>query len=155
MAIINFVINGQAQKLSVDPSEKLLWVLREQLGLTGTKYGCGMAQCGTCTVLVDGRATRSCVTSVSAVAGKRVITIEGLSTDGGHPLQQAWLTEDVPQCGYCQPGQIISAAALLTQNPHPNDRDIDTALHGNLCRCGTYPRIRRAIHLAANMGGGK
>ncbi len=155
MASINLVINGQSQKLAVDPKEKLLWVLREQLGLTGTKYGCGMAQCGACTVLVDGRATRSCVTPVSAVAGKRVVTIEGLSPDGSHPLQQAWLTEDVPQCGYCQPGQIISAAALLTQNPHPNDRDIDTALHGNLCRCGTYPRIRRAVHLAAKLGGGK
>ena len=155
MATVNFVINGQAQQLSVDPKEKLLWVLREQLGLTGTKYGCGMAQCGTCTVLVNGRATRSCVTPVSAVAGKRVVTIEGLSPDGSHPLQQAWLAEDVPQCGYCQPGQIISAVALLTQKPHPDDSDIDTALHGNLCRCGTYPRIRRAVHLAAKMGGGK
>ncbi len=155
MAVLNLVINGRERSVSVAPEEKLLWVIRDRLGLTGTKYGCGRSLCGACTVLVNGRATRSCVTPVSAVAGKNITTIEGLSPDGGHPLQKAWLAEDVPQCGYCQPGQIMTAAALLTDNPHPRDRDINQALKGNLCRCGTYPRIRRAIHRAAAIGGGR
>ncbi len=155
MAVLNLVINGRERSVSVAPEEKLLWVIRDRLGLTGTKYGCGRSLCGACTVLVNGRATRSCVTPVSAVAGKNITTIEGLSPDGSHPLQKAWLAEDVPQCGYCQPGQIMTAAALLTNNPRPRDRDIDQALEGNLCRCGTYPRIRRAIHRAAALGGGQ
>jgi aerobic-type carbon monoxide dehydrogenase small subunit (CoxS/CutS family) len=148
-------INGEMKSLEVDPATPLLWVLREQLGLTGTKFGCGLALCGACTVHVDGKAVRSCVTPVAAVAEKRVTTIEGLSADRSHPVQRAWLEVQVPQCGYCQPGQIMSAAALLAVNANPEDRDIDDAMAGNLCRCGTYARIRRAIHLAAEMARGR
>jgi isoquinoline 1-oxidoreductase subunit alpha len=148
-------INGEMKSLDVDPVTPLLWVLREQLGLTGTKFGCGLALCGACTVHVDGKAVRSCVTPVTAVAGKRVTTIEGLSADRSHPMQRAWLQVQVPQCGYCQSGQIMSAAALLAVNANPSDGDIDDAMAGNLCRCGTYTRIRRAIHLAAEMARGQ
>jgi isoquinoline 1-oxidoreductase subunit alpha len=133
----------------------LLWVLRETLGMTGTKFGCGMSLCGACTVHIDGQATRSCTMPVSAVGEKKVTTIEGLSTDLSHPLQKAWIAEDVPQCGYCQSGQIMSAAALLTQKPDPTDADIDKAMSGNICRCGTYQRIRNAIHRAARNGGAR
>jgi aerobic-type carbon monoxide dehydrogenase small subunit (CoxS/CutS family) len=135
------------------PDTPLLWVLRDHLGMTGTKFGCGMALCGACTVHIDGAATRSCVLPLSAVAGKSVTTIEGLSQDRSHPVQKAWLEIDVPQCGYCQSGQIMSAAALLNANPRPNDADIDAAMSGNICRCGTYPRIRKAIHRAAALLG--
>lgn len=144
-------INGKPVEVPVDPQTPLLWVLREQLGLTGTKFGCGIALCGACTVHVDGQAVRSCVTPVKAVAGKQVTTIEGLSNDRSHPVQMAWLQIQVPQCGYCQPGQMMSAAALLAVNANPSDADIDDAMAGNLCRCGTYARIRRAIHAAAEM----
>lgn len=147
----NLTVNGKSVELQVDPQTPLLWVLREQLGLTGTKFGCGMALCGACTVHVDGHAMRSCVTPVKAVVGKQVTTIEGLSNDRSHPVQRAWLQIQVPQCGYCQPGQMMSAAALLAVNPNPSDTDIDDAMAGNLCRCGTYARIRRAIHAAAEM----
>lgn len=136
----------------------LLWVLRDILHLTGTKYGCGMAQCGACTVHLNGEAVRSCVTPVRRAENQTVITIEGLSKDGSHPLQRAWIEEDVPQCGYCQSGQIMAAAVLLRENPNPTDQDIDDAMSGNICRCGTYPRIRKAIHLAAKIkkeGGAK
>ena len=148
--MIGFSVNGKRVDLNIDPDTPLLWVIREQLGLTGTKFGCGMAQCGCCTVHLDGDAVRSCVTAVSQVAGKSVTTIEGLSPDWTHPVQRAWLEEDVPQCGYCQSGQLMSAAALLRDHPHPTDDDIDAAMTGNICRCGTYPRIRRAIHRAAD-----
>jgi isoquinoline 1-oxidoreductase subunit alpha len=144
-------VNGKKHNINVLSDTPLLWVLREELGLTGTKYGCGMALCGACTVLVNGVATRSCVTPASSVAGKDVTTIEGLSPDGLHPVQQAWIEDDVPQCGYCHSGQIMSAAALLAKNPRPNDADIDVSMSGNICRCGTYQRIRRAIHRAAEM----
>jgi isoquinoline 1-oxidoreductase subunit alpha len=146
---IQFHVNGKAQSVDVSPDTPLLWVLRDTLGLTGTKFGCGMALCGACTVHLDGDAIRSCVTPVSEVAGKRVTTIEGLSLDSTHPLQLAWIVEQVPQCGYCQSGQIMSAAALLSKNHHPTDADINKAMSGNICRCGTYQRIRRAIHRAA------
>ncbi len=149
--MIAFSVNGKQANLDVDPSTPLLWVIRDHLGLTGTKYGCGMAQCGACTVHIDGEAVRSCVAPVSRAAGKSVTTIEGLSSDLSHPLQLAWLEEDVPQCGYCQSGQLMSAAVLLREKPQPTDEDIDQAMTGNLCRCGTYPRIRRAIHRAAGM----
>jgi isoquinoline 1-oxidoreductase alpha subunit len=149
--MIAFSVNGKQANLDVDPSTPLLWVIRDHLGLTGTKYGCGMAQCGACTVAINGEAVRSCVASVSRAAGKSVTTIEGLSSDLSHPLQLAWLEEDVPQCGYCQSGQLMSAAVLLRQKPQPTDEDIDQAMTGNICRCGTYPRIRRAIHRAAGM----
>ncbi len=142
-------VNGVKHSIDVLPETPLLWVLRERLGLTGTKYGCGMALCGACTVLVNGQATRSCVTPVASVLGKDIITIEGLSPDGSHPLQKAWIAEDVPQCGYCQSGQIMAAAALLAENSSPSDTDIDNAMSANICRCGTYQRIRRAIHVAA------
>ena len=150
-------VNEKRYELEVPQDTPLLWVIRENIGLTGTKYGCGMAQCGACTVHVNGQAVRSCVTPVSAVVGKEIVTIEGLSPDGSHPVQQAWIAEDVPQCGYCQSGQIMSAAALLADNPKPSDADIDEAMAGVICRCGTYQRIRRAIHRAAEMmaGGGK
>ena len=144
----NLTVNGRAQALDVDPEMPLLWALRDTLGLTGTKYGCGMAACGACTVLVEGQAVRSCVTPVSAVEGQKVTTIEGLHSEHRHPLQQAWVAEQVPQCGYCQSGQILAAAALLTENPRPTDAEIDAAMVGNLCRCGTYPRIRAAIKRA-------
>lgn len=151
MESTRFIVNGKARELNIDPQTPLLWVLREQLALTGTKFGCGMALCGACTVHVDGRAVRSCVLPVGAVAGKQVTTIEGLSSDRSHPVQRAWLEIQVPQCGYCQPGQMMSAAALLAANANPSDADIDDAMAGNLCRCGTYARIRRAIHMAAEM----
>jgi len=144
-------VNGHAVTVDADPSTPLLWVLRDHLAMTGTKFGCGMALCGACTVHVDGAAVRSCVLPVSAVEGKAITTIEGLSPDRSHPVQRAWLEIDVPQCGYCQSGQIMSAAALLSQNPNPSDAHIDAAMSGNICRCGTYPRIRRAIHRAAEL----
>lgn len=149
MPPIELQINGQSYSLEADEQMPLLWALRDLLGLTGTKYSCGAGLCGTCTVLVDGEPTRSCVTPLSAVTGKAIITIEGLSEDGGHPLQEAWLEEHVTQCGYCQPGQIMNAAALLEKNPQPSDDDIDAAMADVLCRCGTYQRIRKAIHRAA------
>src|SRR5437762_13187626 len=142
-------LNGQSVTIDAPDDTPLLWVLRDHLGLTGTKFGCGMAQCGACTVHLDGQATRSCVLPVSAVAERMVTTIEGLSPDGSHPVQKAWIDADVVQCGYCQPGQIMSAAALLAQNPNPSDADIDVAMAGNICRCGTYQRIREAVHRAA------
>jgi len=146
-------VNGTEQKLQVDPSTPLLWVLREQLALTGTKFGCGMAQCGACTVHVDGTAMRSCVTPLSAVSGQKITTIEGLAPNNNelHPLQQAWIEEQVPQCGYCQSGQLMSAAALLATNPSPSDADINIAMAGNICRCGMYSRIRRAIKSVAGV----
>ena len=149
--MISLSVNGRQHDVEVSPETPLLWVLRETIGLTGTKYGCGMAQCGACTVHLDGKPIRSCVTPVSSAVGKKVTTIEGLSSDSSHPLQKAWIAEQVPQCGYCQSGQIMQAAALLTQSPHPSDEEIDTAMAGNICRCGTYQRIRRAIHRAAKM----
>ncbi len=154
---MKLVVNGQEVSVEAEPSTPLLWVLRDHLGLTGTKYGCGMAQCGACTVHLGGEAVRSCVTPVSRAAGKRITTIEGLSSDLSHPLQRAWIEIDVPQCGYCQSGQIMAAAVLLAENPKPTDKDIDDSMAGNICRCGTYPRIRRAIHLAAQLmaGGGR
>lgn len=147
---ITFKVNGQEYTVDASPDMPLLWVLRDTLGLTGTKYGCGQGLCGACTVHLNGQAVRSCVTPVSAADGSEIVTIEGLSPDGTHPLQQAWIAESVTQCGYCQPGQIMTAAALLAENPNPTDDDIDRAMTGNLCRCGTYPRIRRAIHRAAS-----
>ncbi len=149
-----FVINGHSTRVDVPADMPLLWVIRDVLNLRGTKYGCGMALCGVCTVHIDGQATRSCVTDVSSVAGKKITTIEGLSADGSHPAQVAWQELDVPQCGYCQAGQIMSAAALLAKNPQPTNAQIDDAMEGNLCRCGTYLRIREAIHRAAAMSGG-
>jgi isoquinoline 1-oxidoreductase alpha subunit len=142
-------VNGRTASVDVPADMPLLWVLRDVLNLKGTKFGCGMAQCGACTVHINGEATRSCVTPASTTVGKRITTIEGLSPDASHPLQQAWLANDVPQCGYCQAGQLMSAAALLTKTPKPTDADIDSAMSGNLCRCGTYTRIRKAIHDAA------
>jgi aerobic-type carbon monoxide dehydrogenase small subunit (CoxS/CutS family) len=144
-----FEVNGRRHDLDVSPEMPLLWVLRENLGLTGTKFGCGLGQCGACTVHIDGNAVRSCTTLASAATGKRITTIEGLSPTSSHALQTAWVAEQVPQCGYCQSGQIMSAAALLTKTPRPTDAQIDTAMSGNICRCGTYQRIRRAIHRAA------
>ena len=148
--MIALVVNGTRQTLDVDPDTPLLWALRDNLKLTGTKYGCGIAQCGACTVHVDGQPVRSCITPMSAAAGRRVTTIEGLApTARLHPVQQAWVDVDVPQCGFCQPGQIMSAAALLAGKPSATDADIDAAMAGNICRCGTYQRIRAAIHQAA------
>ncbi|MGB8327424.1 MAG: (2Fe-2S)-binding protein [Steroidobacteraceae bacterium] len=144
-------VNGAAIDVDVDPETPLLWVLRDTVGLTGTKYGCGIALCGACTVHLDGQPIRSCVTPLSAVGNRALTTIEGLSKDRSHPVQRAWLELDVPQCGYCQSGQIMSAAALLAQNAQPSDTDIDAAMSGNLCRCGTYQRIRAAIHRAADL----
>jgi aerobic-type carbon monoxide dehydrogenase small subunit (CoxS/CutS family) len=152
MAPITLTVNGRAHEVDVEPDTPLLWVLRDTLGLTGTKYGCGIAQCGACTVHVDGQPVRSCSTPVSLVGARPVTTIEGLSADGSHPLQKAWMADDVPQCGYCQSGQLMSAAALLATNPQPRDADIDTWMSGNICRCGTYDRIRRAIHRASREG---
>ncbi len=146
--MITFSVNGQVRSVDVDPATPLLWVLRDTLGLTGTKFGCGVALCGACTVHVDGQATRTCVLPVSAVQGKQITTIEGLSSAGEHPVQQAWIAHDVPQCGYCQTGMIMTAAALLKAKPQPTDADIDAAMT-NICRCGTYARIRQAIHTAA------
>jgi aerobic-type carbon monoxide dehydrogenase small subunit (CoxS/CutS family) len=147
----NLTVNGKKVKVDVAPDTPLLWVLRDNLGLTGTKYGCGIAQCGACKVLIDGEAAPSCVTPISQVAGKKVLTIEGLSRNNGHPVQKAWIAEEVPQCGYCQSGQIMTAVALLAKNRNPSDADIDAAMSGNICRCGTYNRIRAAIHRAAKM----
>jgi isoquinoline 1-oxidoreductase subunit alpha len=144
-------VNGKDVQADVEEDTPLLWVLRDTLGLTGTKYGCGMALCGACTVHLDGQPVRSCVTPVSTVGARRVTTIEGLSADSTHPVQRAWIELDVPQCGYCQSGQIMSAVALLRQTPQPTDADIDAAMSGNICRCGTYPRIRAAIHRAAQL----
>jgi aerobic-type carbon monoxide dehydrogenase small subunit (CoxS/CutS family) len=157
MEAITFTLNGRAVSVEVEADKPLLWVLREDLGLTGAKYGCGIAICGCCTVHLGGDAVRSCVTPVSRVEGKRVTTIEGLSNGLTHPVQQAWLEVQVPQCGYCQPGQIMSAVCLLAQKSNPTDADIDDAMSASLCRCGTYPRIRRAIHRAAEIAatGGK
>ncbi len=152
MAAITITVNGAGRSVDVDLETPLLWVLRDTLGLTGTKYGCGVAQCGACTVHVDGEATRSCVTPVGSVAGKKITTIEGLSNDRSHPLQQAWIAEQVPQCGYCQSGMLMTAADLLARKPKPTDEDIDSALGGHVCRCGTYQRIRRAVHRAAGSG---
>ncbi|HKW61765.1 MAG TPA: (2Fe-2S)-binding protein [Candidatus Acidoferrum sp.] len=146
---ITFTLNGKSKTVDVSPEMPLLWVLRDTLNMTGTKFGCGMALCGACTVHINGEATRSCITPISSVSGKTVMTIEGLSEDGTHPVQKAWIEEDVPQCGYCQSGQIMSAVALLAKKPHPSDADIDGAMSGNICRCGTYQRIRKAIHRAA------
>ena len=147
--MIRLNVNGTPRTVEAPPDTPLLWVIREALELTGTKYGCGMALCGACTVHVDGQPLRSCVTPVGSVAGKAVTTIEGLSAASLHPVQQAWIAEEVPQCGYCQSGQLMSAAALLAKNPAPTDADIDAAMAGNICRCGTYQRIRAAIHKAA------
>ncbi|MES2893500.1 MAG: (2Fe-2S)-binding protein [Bacteroidota bacterium] len=144
-------VNKKDYSVDATPDMPLLWVLRDLLGLTGTKFGCGMAQCGACTVHLEGKAVRSCVTLIARAAGKEVTTIEGLSPDSKHPLQVAWLEEDTPQCGYCQSGQIMAAAVLLRENADPTDEDIDHAMSGNICRCGTYPRIRKAIHLAAKL----
>lgn len=146
---IRLSVNGESREVDAEPDKPLLWVLREDLGLTGTKFGCGITQCGACTVHLDGKAVRSCGVPISAAAGKSVTTIEGLDADGRHPLQLAWQELSVPQCGYCQSGQIMSAAALLQSNPKPKAAEIDRAMAGNLCRCGTYPRIRRAIQKAA------
>jgi isoquinoline 1-oxidoreductase alpha subunit len=145
-------INGQDYDLDADPQMPLLWAIREKAGLTGTKFGCGIAQCGACTVIIDGNAVRSCNTPVSAAAGKSIRTIEGVSENNDHPVQLAWQELTVPQCGYCQSGQIMSAVALLERNPKPSDNEIDQAMAGNICRCGTYPRIRAAIHKAAESG---
>jgi isoquinoline 1-oxidoreductase subunit alpha len=152
MAARTIWVNGRARTVDVAPETPLLWVLRDTLGLTGTKFGCGIGACGACTVHVDGEPTRACLLPVSALGARKVVTIEGLSPDGRHALQRAWAEEDVPQCGYCQAGQIMSAAALLARTPVPTDADIDRAMSGNICRCGTYQRIRRAIHRAASEG---
>jgi isoquinoline 1-oxidoreductase alpha subunit len=151
--MITLTINGQEQRYDGDPNMPLLWYLRDRLGYTGTKFGCGMSLCGACTIHLDGIAMRGCVTPVAAAEGKQVTTIEGLSPDVSHPLQKAWQELDVAQCGYCQPGQIMQAASLLKTNPNPSDADIDSAMAGNICRCGTYTRIRAAIKLAAGQGG--
>ena len=151
MAEFNLNINGQSKKVDVDPSTPMLWVLRDHLQLVGTKYGCGIAQCGACTVHLNGVAVRSCQLPVSSVGSQEITTIEGLSENGDHPVQKAWLEEDVPQCGYCQAGQIMSAAALLKNNPNPGDAEIEAAMNGNICRCGTYTRIKKAIKTAAAM----
>lgn len=151
IAAISLTVNGAQRVVETDPATPLLWVLRESLGLTGTKFGCGVAQCGACTVILNGDAVRSCVTPVARAEGKRVTTIEGLSVDGAHPVQRAWLAEQVSQCGFCQSGQIVSAVVLLNAIANPSDTDIDEAMTGNICRCGTYARIRRAVHLAARL----
>ncbi len=153
MAALMLMVNGNERIVDVEPATPLLWVLRDTLGLVGTKYACGEGICGACTVHIDGEPRRSCIVSVSQAAGHQITTIEGLAPDGTHPVQQAWLAENVSQCGYCQPGQIMAAAALLAKNPHPTDAEIDDAMTGNLCRCGTYQRIRRAIHRVAGQEG--
>lgn len=155
MPEITLQVNGSKRKVNVAAETPLLWVLRDTLQLTGTKFGCGAGFCGACTVHLDGAAVRSCLTQVSAVSGKNITTIEGLSGNGLHPVQQAWIAEEVPQCGYCQPGQIMTATALLAKNPQPSDEQITQAMNGNLCRCGTYERIRKAIHRAAGTGGAR
>jgi isoquinoline 1-oxidoreductase subunit alpha len=152
---VTFILNGQSTTVDVDPQMPLLWVLRDTLNKTGTKFGCGMALCGACTVHINGEATRSCITPISSVSGKKITTIEGLSEDASHPVQRAWIEEDVPQCGYCQSGQIMSAVALLSKKPNPTDADIDDFMSGNICRCGTYQRIRKAIHRAATLQSAK
>ena len=149
MATYNLKINGESKQVDVAADTPMLWVLRDHLDLVGTKYGCGVAMCGSCTIHLDGNAVRACQVPVSAAEGKEITTIEGLSENGDHPLQQAWLEVDVPQCGYCQAGQIMNAAALLKRNPNPSDADIDAAMNGNICRCGTYVRIKKAIKIAA------
>src|ERR1700680_5317397 len=148
---IQLMVNGKTQSVDVPANMPLLWVLRDTLGMTGTKFGCGVALCGACTVHIEGEATRSCITPISSVAGKKVTTIEGISPDRSHPVQRAWIEVDVPQCGYCQSGQIMSAVALLAKNPKHNDTEIDDAMTGNICRCGTYQRIREAVHHAADL----
>ncbi|MBX2897956.1 MAG: (2Fe-2S)-binding protein [Cyclobacteriaceae bacterium] len=148
MATINLTVNGKKQSVDIDPATPVLWVLRDHLNLVGTKYGCGMAQCGACTIHLDGKAMRSCVLPVSSVGAQEITTIEGLSEKGDHPVQKAWLEHDVPQCGYCQAGQIMNAAGLLNENPSPSDDQIETAMNGNICRCGTYLRIKAAIKTA-------
>ncbi len=152
MEVFTLNINGEKQEVNVDPNTPILWVLRDSLQMMGTKYGCGIAQCGACTIHVEGVAMRSCQLSVAAVKGKKITTIEGLSENASHPLQEAWIEHDVPQCGYCQAGQIMSAAALLKDKPNPSDADIDAAMNGNICRCGTYTRIKAAIKTAAKNG---
>ena len=152
MATFNLNINGKKQQVDVDPNTPVLWVLRDHLQLTGTKYGCGIAQCGACTIHLDGVAMRSCSLPIASVNGQAITTIEGLSEKADHPVQQAWLEHDVPQCGYCQAGQIMNAAALLKDKPNPSDAEIDAAMNGNICRCGTYTRIKAAIKTAAKMG---
>jgi isoquinoline 1-oxidoreductase alpha subunit len=154
MASLNLSVNGKSCTVDVQPGTPLLWVLRDSLGLTGTKFGCGEGYCGCCTVIIDGDAVKSCGASVESAVGKKITTIEGLSLDRDHPVQRAWIEEEVPQCGYCQSGQILTAAALIERNPHPSDSDIDAEMNGVLCRCGTYHRIRRAIHHAAELKGG-
>ncbi len=153
MAAIQLSINGSSHDVDVSPDTPLLWVLRDALSMTGTKYGCGMGLCGACTVHLDGEAVRACQTAVSSVGAKKITTIEGLSSDNSHPVQRAWIAEQVPQCGYCQPGQIMSAAALLGKTPHPTDEQIESAMVRNLCRCGMYQRIRKAIHRASQSAG--
>jgi len=152
MARINLRVNGRALQIDAEPDMPLLWVLRDVLNLTGTKYGCGIGQCGACTVHLNGQPVRSCRTAVSQVGEREVTTVEGLSPDGSHPVQEAWIAEDVPQCGYCQPGQVMAAAALLSSNASPADADVDSAMSRNLCRCGTYGRVRTAIRRAAEEG---
>ena len=149
MATINLNINGKKQTVDVDPNTPLLWVLRDHLKMVGTKYGCGISQCGSCTVHMDGVAIRSCMVTVSAIGNQEITTIEGLSENGDHPLQKAWMEVDVPQCGYCQAGQIMTAAAFLKNNPNPTDEEIEMVMNGNICRCGTYSRIKKAIKMAA------
>ncbi|MCR9262609.1 MAG: (2Fe-2S)-binding protein [Flavobacteriaceae bacterium] len=149
MATFTLNINGKKQEVDVDPSTPILWVLRDHLNMVGTKFGCGIAQCGACTIHLDGTATRSCILPVSSIGDKNITTIEGLSENGDHPVQKAWLEVDVPQCGYCQAGQIMTASALLEKNPNPTDEEIETAMNGNICRCGTYLRIRKAVKIAS------
>lgn len=151
MATFSLNVNGKKQEVDVDPNTPVLWVLRDHLNLVGTKFGCGIAQCGACTIHLDGTATRSCMLPVSSVGNQKVTTIEGLSESGDHPVQKAWLEHDVPQCGYCQAGQIMSAAALLEENPNPSDEQIETAMNGNICRCGTYVRIKAAVKTASKI----
>ena len=150
MKTFSISINGKTHEVNADPSTPMLWVLRDHLDMTGTKFGCGIAQCGACTVHLDGVADLSCQLPIAAINDQEVTTIEGLSENGDHPVQQAWLEHDVPQCGYCQAGQIMTAAALLKQNPNPNDQEIENAMHGNICRCGTYTRIKAAVKTASN-----
>jgi isoquinoline 1-oxidoreductase alpha subunit len=150
MTVFNLKVNKKTYQVDVDPDTPMLWVLRDHLQLTGTKFGCGVAQCGACTIHLNGEAVRSCITFISEVGDKEIITIEGLSENGDHPVQKAWLEQDVAQCGYCQPGQIMTATALLNKNPHPSDQEIEEAMTGNICRCGTYTRIKKAIKTAAN-----
>jgi Aerobic-type carbon monoxide dehydrogenase, small subunit CoxS/CutS homologs len=150
MALFTLNINGKKQEVDVDPTTPMLWVLRDHMNLVGTKYGCGIAQCGACTIHLEGTATRACMLPVSAVGNQAITTIEGLSENGDHPVQKAWLEVDVPQCGYCQAGQIMTAAAFLEKNPNPTEEEIEMAMNGNICRCGTYLRIRKAVKMAAN-----